>query len=196
MHVCVTRPQWVNAGDMDPKNRNGKQLLVGVFLIESSRPCGSSSFRVNTKHSEMFALAPTVKRHNLCCSLTICLMRRWHLTHWHRVTQICGGNLTITGSGNGLSPGRRQASIWTTAKLFIIGPLGTNLRKILIEIHTFSFKKMHLKVSGKWRPFCVGLGEFKQTLFVVILPLIFITKVKVSSNKWLQIFHNWYFFAR
>ena len=31
------------------------------------------------------------------------------LTHWGRVTHICIGNLTIIGSDNGLSPGRRQA---------------------------------------------------------------------------------------
>ena len=31
------------------------------------------------------------------------------LTHWGRVTHICVGNLTIIGSDNGLSPGRRQA---------------------------------------------------------------------------------------
>ena len=29
------------------------------------------------------------------------------LTHWGRVTHICVGTLTITGSDNGLSPGRR-----------------------------------------------------------------------------------------
>ena len=33
------------------------------------------------------------------------------LTHWSRVTHICVGNLTIIGSDNGLSPGRRQAII-------------------------------------------------------------------------------------
>ena len=33
------------------------------------------------------------------------------LTHWGRVTHICVGNLTIIGSDNGLSPGRRQAII-------------------------------------------------------------------------------------
>ena len=37
------------------------------------------------------------------------------LTHWGRVTHICVGNLTIIGSDNGLSPGRRQAIIWTKA---------------------------------------------------------------------------------
>ena len=53
--------------------------------------------------------------------------------------------LTITGSDNGLSPGRRQAIIWINAGIMLIGPLGTNFNEILIEIYTFSFKKMHSK---------------------------------------------------
>ena len=74
------------------------------------------------------------------------------------MTHICVGKLTIIGSDNGLSPGRRQAIIWTNAGILLIGPLGTNFSEILIEIHIFSFKKMHLKMSsGKWRPFCLGL---------------------------------------
>ena len=85
--------------------------------------------------------------------------KRSHLTHWGRVTHICVGNLTIIGSGNGLSPGRRQAIIWTNAEILSIGPLGTNFSEISIEINTFSFKKMRLKVSSaKWRPFCLGLN--------------------------------------
>ena len=81
------------------------------------------------------------------------------LTHWGRVTHICVRNLTIIGSDNGLPPSRRQAIIWTNAGLLLIGPLGTNFSEILIEIHIFSFKKMHLKMSsGNWRPFCLGLN--------------------------------------
>ena len=81
------------------------------------------------------------------------------LTHWGRVTHICVSKLTIIGSDNGLSPRRRQAIIWTNAGILSIGHLGTNFSEILIEILTFSFKKMHLKMSsGKWRPFCVGLN--------------------------------------
>ena len=69
------------------------------------------------------------------------------LTHWGRVTHICVGNLTIIGSDNGLSPGRRQAITWTNfGILLIIGPLGTNFSEMLIEFHTFSFKKIHLKI--------------------------------------------------
>ena len=84
------------------------------------------------------------------------------LTHWGRATHICVGKPTITGSDNGLSPDRRQAIIWTNAGLLLIGPLGTNFSESLIEILTFSFKKMPLKVSSaKRRPFCLGLNVLK-----------------------------------
>ena len=47
----------------------------------------------------------------------------------------------------------------TNAGLLLIGPLGTNFSEILIEILTFSFKKVRLKVSSaKRRPFCLGLN--------------------------------------
>ena len=81
------------------------------------------------------------------------------LTHWGRVMHICVSKLTMIGSDNGLSPDRRQAIIWTNAGISLIGPLGTNFSEILIEILTFSFKKMRLKVSSaKRRPFCLGLN--------------------------------------
>ena len=77
--------------------------------------------------------------------------------HWGGVAQICVSKLTIIGSDNGVSPDRRQAIIWTISGILLIGPLGTNLSEILIEIHTFSFEKMHLKMpSAKRRPFCLG----------------------------------------
>ena len=45
--------------------------------------------------------------------------------------------------------------------MLLIEPLGTNFNEILIEIHIFSFKKMHLKLSsGKYRPSCLGLNVF------------------------------------
>ena len=101
----------------------------------------------------------------------------FRITHWGRVTHICVGKLSIVGSDNGLSPGRRQAIIWTNAGMLLIGPLGTNFSEILIEILTFSFKKMRLKVSpAKWRPFCLGLNvlihirwKFHSALIEVVL---------------------------
>ena len=81
------------------------------------------------------------------------------LSHWGRVTHMCVSKLTIIGSDNGLSPGRRQAIIWTNAGILLIGPLGAKFSEILIEILRVSFKKMRLKgSSAKWRPFCLGLN--------------------------------------
>ena len=75
---------------------------------------------------------------------------------------ICISKLTIIGSDNGLSPGRHQAIIWTNAGILLIGPLGTNFSETLIEILTFSFKKMRMKgSSAKRRPFCLSLNVLK-----------------------------------
>ena len=46
-------------------------------------------------------------------------------THSGRVTHLCVSKQTIIGSDNGLSPGRRQAIIWTNAGILLVGPLGT-----------------------------------------------------------------------
>ena len=81
------------------------------------------------------------------------------LTHWGQVTHICVSKLTIIGSDNGLTPGRRQAIIWTSAVILLIRNLGTNFSEIVIEIQTFSLKKMRLKMSSaKMQPLCLGLN--------------------------------------
>ena len=75
---------------------------------------------------------------------------------------ICVVKLTIIGSDNGLSPGRRQAIIWTNAGILLIRPLETNFSEMFIEIKIFSLKKIYLKVSSaKWSPFCLGLNVLK-----------------------------------
>ena len=88
------------------------------------------------------------------------------------MTHICVGNLTIIGSHNGLSPGRRQAIIWTNAGVLLIEPLRTNFSEISIGIQTFLFKKMHLNMSSaKWRPFCLGLNVLNNGCIYLSLPL-------------------------
>ena len=82
------------------------------------------------------------------------------LTHWGPVMHICVSKVTIIGK---FSSGRHQAIIWTNAWILLIGPLGTNFSEILIEFLTFSFTKMHFKVSSaKWRPFGLGLNVLKH----------------------------------
>ena len=74
------------------------------------------------------------------------LSDQWRISAW-----------VIIASDNGLSPGRRQAIICTNAGILLIRPLGVNFSEISIEIHIFSFDKMHLKISSaKRRPLCLG----------------------------------------
>ena len=81
------------------------------------------------------------------------------------MTHICVSDPTSIGSDNGLSPGRRQAIIRTNAGILLKGPLGTNFSEILIEILSFSLKKIRLKMSSaKRRPFCLGLNVLKDPL--------------------------------
>ena len=73
---------------------------------------------------------------------------------------------SYTNHHNGLSPNRRLAIIWTKSGILLIRPLGTNVSEILIEIHAFLFKKMHLKMSsGKWRQLCLGPNVLKSVFF-------------------------------
>ena len=75
------------------------------------------------------------------------------------MAHICVDNLTIIGSDNGLSPGRRQAIIWTNAGMLLTRPLGTNLSEILIKIQAFALKKIRLKMSSeKCCPFPIDLN--------------------------------------
>ena len=118
---------------------------------------GIERYRSESTQVQAMACCQRVQCHYLNL-LTNPQWRIMALSHWGRVTHICVGKLTIIGSDNGLSPGRRQAIIWTNDGILLIWPLGTN-SEILSEIHSFSFKKMHLKMSsGKWRPLCFGLN--------------------------------------
>ena len=101
------------------------------FVLFTFNPMLSFLFHyVNLPKGELFV--------NLCVSTLI---------DWGLVTHICVGNLAIIGSDNCLSPGRRHAIIWTDAGIFLIGPSETDFNEILIKNHTFSFKKIYLKMS-------------------------------------------------
>ena len=86
------------------------------------------------------------------------------LTHWSRVTHIWVNKPNIV-SDNGLSPAPSPATTRTNDGILLIGPLGTNFSEILVEIHIFCFKKMHLKMSsGKCCPYCLGLNVLTNVL--------------------------------
>ena len=87
--------------------------------------------------------------------MTAILSRVYELTHWGRVTHICVGKLTIIGSENGLSPGRRQAIIWTNAGILLIEPLGTNFSEN--SPGQFARDKWISGTMGQWRGKCFHL---------------------------------------
>ena len=70
-----------------------------------------------------------------------------HLTHLPQCLIYLSVKRVSIGSDNGLSLIRRQAIFGTNAGILLIARLGTTFSEILIEIHAFSFTKMHLKLS-------------------------------------------------
>ena len=138
------------------------------FFLEVTHPCRDQIRAMLVKRALRFIITLSTlpgARPNSYCHLYryhTCVKSKKMLTHWGRVTHICVSKLTIIGSDNGLSPGRRQAIFRTNAGILLIGPSATNFSEILIGIETFSFKKIHLKMSSaKWRPFCLGLNVLK-----------------------------------
>ena len=160
-HICVSKLTIISSDSGSSPCR--RQAIIwtnaGILLIGA----------LGTKVSEILIKIYTFSLKNMHLKM---LSGKWRpfclglnvLTHWGRVTHICVSKQTISGSDNGLSPGRRQAIIWTNAGILLIGPLGTKFNEILIEIHTFSIKEMHLNMSsGKWRPFCLGLNVLDRS---------------------------------
>ena len=75
-----------------------------------------------------------------------------------------------------------------SAVILLIGSLGTNFSEILVEIQTFSFKKMQLKMSSaKWHPFCLDLNVLSDcsvsTRSYSSLPIVEHIKIEEHFGK-------------
>ena len=137
---------------LQPKIAYCTQGLHDAILFVRWSWCLNTFFKVQMKTKKTrssFKSSDLEEREYFCGNETWSVLEMIELsvssgwtTHWGRVTHICVGSLTIIGPENGLSPGRRQAIIWTNAGILLIGPWGTNFSEILIDIQTFSFKKM------------------------------------------------------
>ena len=69
------------------------------------------------------------------------------------------GKLTITGSENGLSPGRRQAITWTNAGILLIG-----ISEIWsLNSHIWMTVKL---TSANWLHVCLGVNELTAPISV------------------------------
>ena len=89
-----------------------------------------------------------------------------YMTHWGRVTHICVSKLTIIGSDNGLSPGRRQAITCSNAVYIFNWTLRNELqwnlnRNVYIFIQENVFETVVCEMT-----LCVGLNvsmDIKKT---------------------------------
>ena len=91
-------------------------------------------------------------------------------------------NWAIIGSGNGLSPVRHQAITWTNAGLLSIGLLGTSFSEIWIQILSFSFKKMHLKMLSATMAAILSRGRGVKSLMSPWRPLLSQHPMMLSSH--------------
>ena len=87
------------------------------------------------------------------------------LTHLPLCRIYASVNWVSIGSGNGLSPVRRQAITRTNAGLLSIGLMATNFSEIWMGILSFSFKKMHLKMSSARMVAILSRGRLVKFLF-------------------------------
>ena len=165
-------------------NKNSKSETL-LFVIEITRQKSSSTEKIQpmTRQyaivSDLFLLKHGPVQYGL-------IKRLWDLTDSRNkcLTHIGVGNLTVIGPDNGLSPGRRQAIIWTNDGILLIRPIGTNFSETLVGIHTFSFREMHLKMSSaKWRPFCLGSNMLRNWLSDCSSAAE--RSVKFTSDQWM-----------
>ena len=64
-------------------------------------------------------------------------------------------------------------------------PKGTNCNEILIEIHTFSIKKMHLKrSSAKWWPFCLSLNVLSAKYVILLITCVTDNYLEKDQFMW------------
>ena len=158
-YVCGTRERWVKVMACRMFCENHDLYLCRPVTIYNHRNNLEWNFNENITHltlenafwviSKFFTTFPSL----------------FLLTHGGRVMHICVSKLTSTGSDNGLSPGRRQAIIWSNDGIFLIPTLGTNISEILSKIHTFSLKKICLNMSfAKCCSFRLGLNVVSVTM--------------------------------
>ena len=85
----------------------------------------------------------------------------------------------------------RLAIILTNVIISLIRTPETNLSEILSTIHTFSSKKMHLKMSSvKWLRVCISLNLLKMRLKMTYAErLAFCPSPAVSSGDNMAVVH-------
>ena len=78
-------------------------------------------------------------------------------------------NWAVLGSGNGLSPARRQAIIWTNDDILSIGFPVTNFSETWIKIHQFLSRKNSWKCRLRDSRACPRVNDFKLSTCICIM---------------------------
>ena len=139
---------FIQGADQRKHQSSASLAFMGELTGDRSIP------RTKCNNAEMFPFDDVMINTAVhSADATLVYVEKGVLTPWGRVTDICISKLCYH------MPGQRQAIIWTNAGKLLITPLGRKFNEILIEIHIFLYKKIHLKMSsGKCRPFCLGLN--------------------------------------
>ena len=97
------------------------------------------------------------------CAVVEIFLHKRHGPMYPKLLKMCADNMAIQVTHLPIVPNiciSESGQHWLSS----IGFLGTNFSEILIEIHKFSFTKMHLKISSaQQRPFCPGGDELPMT---------------------------------
>ena len=65
-------------------------------------------------------------------------------------------------------PDLRQTIIRTNDDLLLSKSIGTNFSDIWIKIPQFSFKKLNIKMSVQFQPFCLGINMLTLACYIVV----------------------------
>ena len=189
-HICVTRPQWVNAKNnpclpqfsrQDPEilksfcpsvpSLNSK-LVQHYFTTSIFKTPKPHCPKFIASHDSIFKILSIKPDECANCQMSpfrsLSRTLRWKVNQQMTTSWIFSEISLIS-----LNQWSRVAHLCISklniidsdnAGILLIGNLGTNLSEILSKIHAFSFKKMHLKIlSVKRRQFRSNLNELKIT---------------------------------
>ena len=144
-HICVSKLTIIGSDNALSPNRRRAIILTNAGILSVGK---TSVILKKIKHFHSRKCIEIVVR-------TLAANLSWpqcvkcsNADSLRTVTHTCVSKIIIIGSDNGLSPDRRQAIIWTSTEILLIGPLETKCSEILIEIHTFSFQEINLKMSS------------------------------------------------
>ena len=134
------------------------------LLVQKNDRCGSNIAVLHAKLWEISTVINALEVHGIDNHLVFS-----HFTHhlWCRI--YASVSWVSIDSGNGLSPFAHQTITWSNAVLLSIVTLETNLGKILIKIHNFSFININLKYR-LWNGsrFVQGGDEFIKDIRAII----------------------------